>query len=168
MATRCGLRSWHLTVMIVTRHLRAYFQHHVNNERWVREDGIDSDTCLALINVQESRKTCLVESQCWAVILLPHPMVPASADELMAAASGARPALAAQEGHQGWLRRCVEATLKGVAIGSGLKGSLALLSALVRLRRLLTGKSKSFSLAVARKRRLLRWLFNLHFWCGAL
>ncbi|GJN07740.1 hypothetical protein PR202_ga25598 [Eleusine coracana subsp. coracana] len=89
-------------------------------------------------------------------------MAPALADELMAAASGSRPALADQEGCQGWLRRCVEATLKGFVIGSGLKGGLALLSVVVRLRRLLTGRSKSFS----HKPALLRCLFNLQFWCA--
>ncbi|TVU46464.1 hypothetical protein EJB05_06004, partial [Eragrostis curvula] len=53
----------------------------------------------------------------------------------MAAASGAGTGLAAEEGQPSWLRRCVEATLKGFAIGSGLKGGLALISALARLRR---------------------------------
>jgi hypothetical protein len=54
-----------------------------------------------------------------------------------------------------WLRRCVCWGGR-----SGLKGGLALLSALVRLRSFLTGRSKSFSLALACSSRLLRWHFN--------
>ncbi|KAK3151744.1 hypothetical protein QOZ80_3AG0249930 [Eleusine coracana subsp. coracana] len=83
-------------------------------------------------------------------------MAPALADELMAAASGSRPALADQEGCQGWLRRCVEATLKGFVIGSGLKGGLALLSVVVRLRRLLTGRSKEPATATTNAEVVLR------------
>ncbi|GJN31620.1 hypothetical protein PR202_gb20037 [Eleusine coracana subsp. coracana] len=83
-------------------------------------------------------------------------MAPASADELMAAASGSRPALADHEGSQRWLRRCVEATLKGFAIGSGLKGGLALLSVLLRLRRLLTSKSKEPATAMTNAEVVLR------------
>lgn len=39
-----------------------------------------------------------------------------------------------QEEELSWQRRCVEATLKGFAIGAGLRGGLALFSILVRLK----------------------------------
>ncbi|KAG8097175.1 hypothetical protein GUJ93_ZPchr0013g34430 [Zizania palustris] len=78
-------------------------------------------------------------------------MAPTSPEELKCAANGVGCAAspedppstgyylpsvlpAAAEGELRWLRRCVEAAAKGFAIGSGLKGGLALFSVLVRLR----------------------------------
>lgn len=84
------------------------------------------------------------------------PMAPASPDEPVAADSGARPAFADQEEYPWWLRRCVEATLKGFAIGSGLKGGLALLTALIRLRHILTGRSKQTATTTRNVEVLLR------------
>jgi hypothetical protein len=70
----------------------------------------------------------------------------------MVPASSPRPTLAAWKSHHRWLRRFVEAVLKGFAIGSGLKGSLALFSALVRLRSLLVSRRAKSSLFLAARR----------------
>lgn len=78
-------------------------------------------------------------------------MAPASLDELHCAALLEKPpaaapppsALAAVEGELRWLRRCVGAAAKGFAIGSGLKGGLALFSVLVRLRSRRSPRSRS-------------------------
>ncbi|KAJ1296604.1 hypothetical protein BS78_01G314500, partial [Paspalum vaginatum] len=59
------------------------------------------------------------------------------------------PVLAACESYPRWLRRCVEAVLKGFAIGSGLKGGLALFSALLRLRGLVSRRARISSAAAA-------------------
>jgi hypothetical protein len=67
----------------------------------------------------------------------------------------APPASAARDG-DGELRRCLEASAKGFAIGAGLKGGLALFSVLVRLRSRRTPRSRSLSPAAARKHWMLR------------
>ncbi|KAL6902092.1 hypothetical protein ACP4OV_004968 [Aristida adscensionis] len=77
-------------------------------------------------------------------------MAPAAMPEnLIAPALPAFAAAAAEEAYPGRLRRCVEAAVKGFAIGSGLKGGLALLSALLRLRALLSRRSTSAAAADA-------------------
>ncbi|WVZ57370.1 hypothetical protein U9M48_007763 [Paspalum notatum var. saurae] len=79
------------------------------------------------------------------------PCLPEEEELILPPAPSPRPPVlpAAWESYPRWLRRCVEAVLKGFAIGSGLKGGLTLFSALLRLRGLVSRGARKSSAAAA-------------------